>query len=71
MSAKIQSETSPTPPPPPPPPRAAYPLREASQMLGGISLATIYRLAAKGKINITKIGGRSFLSAAEIARLAA
>jgi hypothetical protein len=57
--------------PPQAPTRALYPIKEARSLLGSISTATIYRLAAKGKIKITKVGDRSFISAAEIARLSA
>lgn len=53
------------------PVRALYPIGEARRLLGGISAATVYRLAAGGKIKITKVGDRSFISAAEIARLSA
>jgi hypothetical protein len=53
------------------PQRDLYPLREASVKLGGISIATIYRMASDGKIKLSKIGDRSFVSASEIARLSA
>ncbi|HEY8161725.1 MAG TPA: helix-turn-helix domain-containing protein [Methylocystis sp.] len=55
----------------PPPVRDAYPLPEARAKLGGVSAASIYRWAAQGKIRLTKIGGRTFISAGEIARIAA
>jgi hypothetical protein len=53
------------------PQRKLYPLPEGRVLLGGISTATIYRLAAAGKLKLTKIGDRSFISDAEIERLSA
>jgi hypothetical protein len=61
--------TQPNNSPPQAPTRALYPIKEARFLLGSISTATIYRLAAKGEIKITKFGDRSFISSAEIARL--
>lgn len=52
-----------------PPVRELYPLREARAKLGGVSTASIYRWAAQGKIRLTKIGERTFISASEIARI--
>lgn len=46
-----------------------YPLPEARRRLGDISAATVYRWAAQGKIKLTRLGGRSFISAAEVARI--
>jgi hypothetical protein len=55
--------------PAPPPVRDLYPLPEARAKLGDVSAASIYRWASQGKIRLTKIGGRTFISAGEIARL--
>jgi len=55
--------------PAPPPARELYPLPEARTKLGDVSAASIYRWASQGKIRLTKIGGRTFISASEIARL--
>lgn len=53
----------------PPPVRDLYPLPEARTKLGDVSAASIYRWASQGKIRLTKIGGRTFISAGEIERL--
>jgi excisionase family DNA binding protein len=53
----------------PPPMRAAYRLAEGCKELG-ISRSTAYRLYAAGKIKLVKIGGRTLIPGAEIARLA-
>jgi hypothetical protein len=50
--------------------RDLYPLNEARERLGGASNASLYRWAKQGKIRLVKLGGRTFVSAAEIARLA-
>jgi hypothetical protein len=50
--------------------REAYSMREGCAKLG-ISVASGYRRAAEGKLKIIKIGGRSLISANEIARIAA
>ncbi|WP_374308224.1 hypothetical protein [Methylocella sp.] len=52
------------------PNRALYPLKEARYLLGGRSLASLYRDALEGRLRLTKINGRTYVSAAEIARLA-
>lgn len=51
------------------PQREIYPIDEACTKLGNVSRASIYRWAAQGKIRLVKIGGRTFISGAEIARL--
>lgn len=48
-----------------------HPLPEARRRLGDISGATLYRWAAQGKVRLTKLGGRTFMSSAEIARIIA
>jgi excisionase family DNA binding protein len=48
--------------------RRAHRVKDACQTLG-ISSATLYRLAAVGKIKLIKIGGRTLIPEAEIARL--
>jgi hypothetical protein len=50
--------------------RDLYPLKEARQLLGGVSPASIYRWASQGRIKLTRLGGSTFISAEEIARLA-
>jgi hypothetical protein len=52
-----------------PPVRDLYPIDEGRQKLGGVSAASVYRWAKQGKIRLTKLGARTFISAAEIARL--
>lgn len=47
----------------------AYSMRDGCKALN-ISVATGYRLAAAGKLKITKIGSRSVLSDEEITRIA-
>ncbi len=54
-----------------PPKRELYPIPEARHLLGGRSPASIYRDARLGRLRLTKIGGRTYVSADEIARLAA
>lgn len=49
--------------------RKLVPIPEARAQLGGVSHATIYRWARRGQINFVRIGGRTFVSAEEIARL--
>jgi excisionase family DNA binding protein len=50
--------------------RRAHTLKEAASALR-ISTASIYRHAARGKIRLIKIGGRTLVSETEIARLSA
>lgn len=52
------------------PRRALYPLKEGRQLLGNIGHTTLYQWVKDGRIRLTRIGGRSFLSASEIERLA-
>jgi len=67
MIPNLEDQT--TKKPAPPVARKAHPMRDGCAMLG-ISVATAYRLAAAGKLKITKIGGRSVLSDEEITRVA-
>lgn len=55
--------------PAPPPVRDLYPLPEGCQKLGGVAPSSVYRWAKQGKIRLTKLGARTFISAGEIARL--
>lgn len=57
--------------PEPIPNRAAFSLKEAGALLGGASVASLYRWASQGKIRLTKVGGRTLVSASEIQRLIA
>jgi excisionase family DNA binding protein len=50
------------------PPKARRVLDACSAL--GISRATIYKLAAQGKIRLVKIGGRTVVPESEIDRLA-
>lgn len=52
------------------PQRLLYPIPEARQLLGGIGHSFFYSLVKAGKIKLTRIRGRSFVSASEIARVA-
>lgn len=49
--------------------RLAYSIEDAGELMGGISRNSIYRLAAAGKLRLVKVGGRSLVPAADIARL--
>lgn len=59
-----------TEPPTPVPQRELYPLNEFCQKIGNASRASTYRWERQGKIKLVRIGGRTYGSAAEIARLA-
>ena len=52
------------------PNRLLYPISEARQILGGIGHSLFYELVKAGNIKLTRIRGRSFVSASEIQRLA-
>jgi excisionase family DNA binding protein len=49
--------------------RRAFPVTEAATLLG-VSRATVYKLAADGRIRLVKIGGRTLIPASEIERVA-
>jgi excisionase family DNA binding protein len=49
--------------------RAAYPLREAARLLGGISRGSLYNMRDRGEIRFVKLGRRTLVPAAEIRRL--
>jgi excisionase family DNA binding protein len=49
--------------------RAAYPLEEARQLLGGIARQTIYAMRDRGEIRLVKLGRRTLVPASEIRRL--
>ena len=49
--------------------RLLYPLKEAAQMLG-VSRPTIYSLYHAGNLEIVRVGGRSFVTNAELERYA-
>jgi excisionase family DNA binding protein len=51
------------------PPKARL-VPDACAALGGISRATLYKLATQGKIRFIKIGGRTLVPESEIDRLA-
>lgn len=51
--------------------RDLYPVPEARERLGGISNGLFYSLVKAGTISITKLGRRSFVTAAELRRAAA
>ena len=50
--------------------RLLYPIPEARELLGGISHTTFYQLVGQGKIRLTKIGRRSFVTPVELQRCA-
>jgi excisionase family DNA binding protein len=49
-------------------PRLAYSLCEA-ELATGLSRATLYRLAARGQLQMIKAGGRRLVPSAELERL--
>jgi excisionase family DNA binding protein len=49
--------------------RRAFRVDEAASLLG-VSRATLYKLAADGRIRLVKIGGRTLVPASEIERVA-
>lgn len=51
------------------PPRRLWSVLEAAEMLD-LSRATIWRHAANGKIKLTRLAGRTFVSDAEVDRVA-
>ena len=62
----------------PPPPttrdlvarRLLYPVKEAAGMIG-VSRPTLYKLYHQGRLELTRIDGRTFVRAAELERYAA
>ena len=53
-----------------PPKRLLHPIPEARELLGGISHTTFYRLVRDGEIHLVKLRNRSFVTDAELKRLA-
>ncbi len=51
--------------------RAAYPLNEASELLGGCSRGHLYNLESRGELRLVRIGRRVLVPASEIERLLA
>ena len=49
--------------------RAAYPLDEACQLLGGCSRGHLYNLARRGELRLVRIGRRVLVPRSEIQRL--
>jgi len=49
--------------------RAAYPLNEAAELLGGLHRGTLYNMKKRGELRFVKIGRRSMIPADEIRRL--
>ena len=52
------------------PARLLYPVDEAREALGDISRAFFYEMVKDGRIRLTKIGKRSFVSDPELKRVA-
>ena len=52
------------------PARLLHPVDEAREALGGISRAFFYEMVNDGRIRLTKIGKRSFVSDPELKRAA-
>ena len=50
--------------------RLLHPVDDARHALGGISRATFYEMVKDGRIHLTKIGRRSFVSDPELKRAA-
>ena len=50
--------------------RLLHPVDDARHALGGISRATFYQMVKDGRIRLTKIGKRSFVSDPELKRAA-
>ena len=50
--------------------RLLHPVNDAREALGGISRATFYEMVKDGRIRLTKIGKRSFVSDPELKRAA-
>ena len=55
---------------PPIPARLLYSIPEARQLLGGIGHSLFYSMVSDGRVRLTKIGARSFVSDAELKRAA-
>lgn len=52
-------------------PRAAYSIDETCSAFGGVSRDWLYKQIREGRIQSVKLGGRRFIPASEIARIAA
>ena len=50
------------------PQRLLHPIPEARQMLGGIGHTKFYELVKDGRIKLTRIDGRSFVTPSELQR---
>ena len=50
--------------------RLLYPVKEARAQLGGIGNTMFYNMVKDGRIRLTKIGKRSFVSGPELKRIA-
>ena len=50
------------------PPRLLHPIPEARHMLGGIGHTKFYALVKAGRIKLTKIDGRSFVTPSDLQR---
>lgn len=50
--------------------RLLHPVDDARHALGGISRATFYEMVKDGRLRLTKIGKRSFVSDPELKRVA-
>ncbi len=53
------------------PDRPLHPIREACELLGGISHAGFYNLVGRGLIRVVKLGRRSFVTSGEIENVVA
>lgn len=49
--------------------RAAYPLDEARELLGGMSRQHLHNLAERGELRLVRLGRRVLVPASEINRL--
>ena len=52
------------------PTRLLHPVDEARDLLGGIGRTHFYSLVKSGRLNVVKIGKRTFVSDAELHRIA-
>lgn len=48
--------------------REMYPVSEARHRLGGLSNTAFYELVKAGRLNVVKLGRRTFVTAGEIQR---
>ena len=52
------------------PARLLHPVDEARELLGGIGRTHFYSLVKSGRLNVVKIGKRTFVSDTELRRIA-